>query len=293
MFSLLLNKIGSHQAKTRLLCKYACIAFFGFLAFQLYVILIDALITNLTTRLLLSALSLLTGCLTGSFIWRLFYPVECNICGWQGKKFLDANLDYGLIKENDICPSCESVSRHRFVFIYLQKLFPKNKNLKILHISPEISLQKFIQSHQKADYLSIDLNPEAAMQAENLENLSFPDKNFDLIICNHVLEHVTDDKRAIQEIFRVTKENGLAIISVPIDIHRQQTYENENIKSPEERIKHFWYQDHLRLYGLDFSQRLATTGFKVDTHFSLDEYKKRFIDRHGLGGKHVYLCYKK
>lgn len=293
MFSPLLNKIGSHQAKTRLLCKYACIALFGFLTFQLYVILVDTLITNLTTRLLFSALSLLAGCLAGSFIWRLFYPVECNICGWQGKKFLDANLDYGLTQKNDICPSCESLSRQRFAFIYLKKLLPKNKNLKILHISPEIALQKFIQAHKKVDYLSIDLNPEAAMQIENLENLSFPDEQFDLIFCIHVLEHIDNDQRAIKEIFRVTKKNGVAIISVPVDIHRQKTYEDASITSPVDRTKHFWHEDHRRLYGLDFSQRLTAAGFRVETYFSRQQYKKRFLDRHGIRGKHVYLCYKK
>ncbi len=292
MLNILLNKIGSYQSKILLLFKYTWAVIFLLLAGKISSLITSAFNLYLTGTVFIITLSLPLGYLLGIFIWRLYYKAECNICGWQGKSFLNQDAGCGRIIKKSICASCESHSRHRLMFIYLNKIIPKNKIIKILHVSPELSLQKFIQARNNSDYLSIDIDPSMAMQAENLEKMSFSDNQFDLIICSHVLEHVKNDKLAIAEIFRVTKKNGIAIISVPIDIHRAETYEDENIKSPEDRTKHFWYQDHLRLYGLDFPNKLGSAGFKVNTHYSDRELRKRFMKLHGLVKGQIYFCYK-
>jgi ubiquinone/menaquinone biosynthesis C-methylase UbiE len=97
----------------------------------------------------------------------------------------------------------------------------------------------------------------------DLHNAPFEDNSFDVVFCNHVLEHVEDDKQCMSELYRVMKPGGFGIFQVPIDYTREKTYEDKSITSPEDREKHFWQKDHVRLYGLDYPTRLTAAGFKV------------------------------
>jgi len=92
-----------------------------------------------------------------------------------------------------------------------------------------------------------------------------PDASYDMVMANHVLEHIDDDRQAMRELFRLLKANGIALLTVPINPTRQQTYENPAATTAAERWAHFSAHDHKRYYGLDFADRLADAGFMVDT----------------------------
>ena len=129
-----------------------------------------------------------------------------------------------------------------------------------------------------------------AMKAEDIRELSFDDSTFDMIFCSHVLEHIDDDHRAMTELVRVLKNDGFAIIQVPLDLDREKTYEDASITSPEERTREFYQHDHLRLYGKDFPDKLREAGFVVkedDFIYSIDDSE---IKKLGLEVSPIYFC---
>lgn len=221
-----------------------------------------------------------------------YRKVQCNICGWRGKKFSDWHGGYDHIYPNAECPNCGSHPRHRNLALYLRRIIPRTKPLKVLHFSPEASLRKLLMSYENIDYLSVDIDPEKAMQKEDITSLSFDDASFDAVICIHILEHVIDDLKAMRELFRVLAEDGFAIIDVPIDYQRIETYEDFTITTPEERTKAFWQSDHVRLYGQDFANKLESVGFKVKQDKYIDSLGKETIEFYGLSNEVIYFCTK-
>jgi len=161
-----------------------------------------------------------------------------------------------------LCPNCKSLERHRFLWVILQHLWAKGEissNGKMLHFAPEPSLEKrFRKSFQ---YLSADLDPEVAMVSMDINDIQFPDGSFDAIICNHVLEHIPDDRKALSELYRVMKKGGWGSLQVPMK--GETTYEDDSITTPEGREKAFGQWDHVRWYGSDFYQRLHEVGFET------------------------------
>jgi SAM-dependent methyltransferase len=218
--------------------------------------------------------------------------VECPICNWKGKRFLDFDCGYGRIYKKCTCPICESHPRHRSFYIYLKEVIPKNKPVNVLHFAPEKFLTKLFRSYKFINYLSADINKKNAMKLEDITNLSFKDNSFEIIFCSHVLEHVINDKKAMIELHRVLNKNGFAIIDVPIDYNREKTYEDFSIKTPQERTKAFFQYDHVRLYGKDFSDKLRKIGFKVKS----DKFNKALglkkIEKFGLEDLPIYFCTK-
>ncbi len=110
----------------------------------------------------------------------------------------------------------------------------------------------------------IDLYSPIADVKADICNLPFEDNNFDVILCNHVLEHIPDDKKAMQELFRVLKPGGWGIFQIPQDINRKNTFEDNSITDPKERAKIFGQYDHVRIYGLDYFEKLRSVGFEVE-----------------------------
>jgi SAM-dependent methyltransferase len=162
------------------------------------------------------------------------------------------------------CPSCDSRERHRLLWLYLQHetdVFRAPKRL--LHFAPEDRSQRVLRSLPNLDYVSADLSSRTAMVNTDITQLDFPDESFDVILCSHVLEHVPDDARAMRELHRVLKRGGVAIVQVPVDHDRAETYEDWSLTTGEERAKAFGQRDHVRWYGRDFAQRLANAGFQV------------------------------
>ena len=185
----------------------------------------------------------------------------CPVCERDFRKFFEFGVNP---RQNARCPGCGSLERHRLLWVALcdlqnKDLIQRGRGRRLLHVAPEPCLaEKF---RQKYDYLSIDLDGEKAMMAMDITALTFSDETFDAIVCNHVLEHIPDDKKAVKELFRVLKPGGWASIQVPIkgDITR----EDLSINDPEERFRLYGQEDHVRYYGRDFADRLKKAGFEV------------------------------
>jgi SAM-dependent methyltransferase len=124
-------------------------------------------------------------------------------------------------------------------------------------------MQKKFRSLSNLDYLSIDLESPIAMRNMDVTKLELPDAQFDVIFCNHVFEHIPDDRVAMKELRRVLKPNGFAILQTPIDDARDTTDEDPSITDPQERLRRFGQTDHVRTYGRDFFDRLRESGWNV------------------------------
>lgn len=200
---------------------------------------------------------------------------ECPLCGWRGYCFLPTSR---LEKRrfDAACPNCRCIERHRLAY-YVAKNTLQLDGTRTLHVAPEPVIEKFLRG-MSDDYLSIDLEA-AAMRKMDITNLELPDNSQSLIWCSHVLEHVPDDRRAMAEMFRVCQPGGKAVLQVPI--WREQTYEDFSITSREERKAKFYQPDHVRLYGLDFADRLREVGFEVAIYRAQD-YGPETILRHSL-----------
>jgi SAM-dependent methyltransferase len=142
------------------------------------------------------------------------------------------------------------------------------------------------------EYLSVDIDYRKAMRKEDITDLSFNDESFDLIICIHVLEHILDDNRAMREIYRVLKRDGCALLDVPIDRSNPRTYEDYSITKPEARAQAFWQWDHVRLYGLDYKEKLGLVGFHVKEDFYIKSLGEANMARYGMESGPSYLCFK-
>ena len=172
---------------------------------------------------------------------------------------------YGNQRNNVLSPSTLSLERHRLLWLYLKDktdFFTSQK--KMLHIAPEQCFLKRFKKLKNLDYITADLYSPIADVKADICNLPFKNNEFDVIFCNHVLEHIEDDKKAMSELYRVLKPNGFGIFQIPQDLTREKTYEDFTITSPKERAKHFGQYDHVRIYGKDYFNKLRSAGFKVD-----------------------------
>jgi len=194
-------------------------------------------------------------------------------------------LSYGYkrIRKNALCPGTLSLERHRLLWLYLDNETNfLNSSLKVLHVAPEQVFYKKFKKLKNWDYLTFDLNSPIADIKGDLTSTNFKDESFDLIICNHVLEHIKDDKSALNEIYRVLKYNGTSILQVPINLRREKTFEDSTIKSKIQREKYFGQYDHVREYGLDFKDRVEQSGFKVQMINYSKKISKDLIIKYGL-----------
>lgn len=186
------------------------------------------------------------------------------IDGKSYRKFLP--YGYEIKRDNVLAPGTLSLERHRLMWLYL-----KNESnfftsqLKVLHIAPEQAFYQRFKKQKNLDYLTSDLYSPLADVKADITNLPFADESFDVIFCNHVLEHIPDDAKAMHELYRVMKKGGWGIFQVPQDVSREKTYEDFSITDPKERAKHFGQYDHVRIYGLDYFDRLKNAGFEVET----------------------------
>lgn len=229
--------------------------------------------------------------------------VECPCCGWRGIEFLPNGVD---VRKNARCPNCDSLERHRMYFLYLKNKIPSDKHFKVLHFAPERILTRLFRSYPNIDYISADINPKKAMRKEDITGTSFADNSFDLIFCSHVLEHIEDDNKAMRELRRILKPEGVAILLVPIKdtfngkiIH--ETFEDFSITAPDEREKVFGQSDHVRIYGRDYKDRLEHAGFQVTIDKFIESLPQELITRYALLPQHhtasetdgwIYYCTK-
>ncbi|KAA1243214.1 class I SAM-dependent methyltransferase [Aquimarina sp. RZ0] len=185
------------------------------------------------------------------------------IDGKSFSKFLP--YGYGTQRNNVLSPSTLSLERHRLLWLYLQSEtdFFTNK-AKVLHFAPEQAFYKRFRKLKHLDYTTTDLNSPLADVKADICKLPFTTNEYDIIFCNHVLEHIPDDTKAMQEIYRVLKPGGMAILQIPQDLNREITYEDDSITDPKKRAEIFGQYDHMRIYGSDYFEKLRSIGFKVD-----------------------------
>jgi SAM-dependent methyltransferase len=195
---------------------------------------------------------------------------HCPICKHNFRKLLPYGNQGG---ENRLCPSCLSLERHRLMWLYLvQRTNFFTAPHKVLHVAPEQSFINRFRALNNLDYTTADLVSPLADVRMDIQQIPAPDNVYDVVICNHVLEHVDDDIAAMKEIFRVLKPGGWAILQVPIEWNRDYTYEDASVTSPREREHHFGQYDHVRYHGTDYPERLRSVGFEVDNEDFLSEF---------------------
>ena len=157
-----------------------------------------------------------------------------------------------------------------------------SKTLKVLHIAPEQCFYNLFKNLKNINYTTYDSNSPLADIKGDICNLPFKENSFDFILCNHVLEHINDDNKAMKELYRVLNKNGTAILQVPINQKYSETLEDSSIVDKKERIKKFGQYDHIRLYGLDYFKKLESFGFKVDPLKYSKEFTESEIIKYGL-----------
>lgn len=221
------------------------------------------------------------------------------IDGKSFRKFLP--YGYGEQRPNVLSPSTLSLERHRLLWLYLKNetdFFeePKadKKLKKVLHMAPEQCFLSIFKNLKNLDYITADLNSPIVDIKANILNLPFKDNSFDVVFCNHVLEHIEDDKKAMSELYRVLRPGGMGIFQVPQDLKLKETYEDFNIISPKERAKHFGQYDHVRIYGKDYFERLRNAGFLVNEIDYSKTLSPQEVDKYRLTkGEILPVCFKK
>jgi len=185
------------------------------------------------------------------------------IDGKSYRRFLP--YGYAKVRENVLAPGTLSLERHRLFWLYL-----KNETtffsapLRVLHFAPEQAFVQKFKKQKNLTYTTTDLNSPIADVKADICDLPFKDNSFDFIICNHVLEHIPDDTKAMQELYRVLAPSGTAILQVPYDAKREITFEDNTITDQSERTRIFGQYDHLRVYGMDYFKKLSSIGFNVN-----------------------------
>lgn len=215
----------------------------------------------------------------------------CPCCKRSYRKFLSAGNKR---RPNARCPGCGSLERHRLLWLFLRNATSLFQSpLKVLHIAPEPYLQETLSSLPNLAYVSADLSSAFAMEMADITHIPHRDSAFDVILCSHVLEHVLDDRAAMSELFRVLNPSGWAILQSPVDTNRESTYEDAKITSPQAREMAFGQCDHVRVYGLDYKDRLERAGFAVQLESYARQLPAKYRERFGIrADEDIWFCTK-
>lgn len=217
----------------------------------------------------------------------------CPICQQNSESF----KPFGHIARDDaMCPICGAVERHRLSWLFLEKkITPQEyKNKKMLHIAPENVLKnKFGTIFGEENYITADLTDKRVKVKMDITNIAYSQESFDCIFCSHVLEHIVDDRKAMKELHRVLKNDGWAILLVPI-VSKGKTEEDFSVVTKEERMKHYGDPDHVRNYGIDYKNRLEECGWSVEVICAKDFLDAQQITLMGItkASGEIYFCTK-
>lgn len=224
---------------------------------------------------------------------------------WSGNRFEDPisgktyrkMLPYGRVnpRPNALAPHSLSLERHRTVWLYLQKhtdFF--SAPLRMLHLAPEYCYLRLFRNMENLDYVTGDLNSPWADHHFDVHAIPFEDNSFDVVMANHLLEHVDDDLAVMKEFHRVMKPGGWGIFQVPIDYKNPRTEEDKSVTDPAERERLYWQRDHVRLFGFeDYPEQLRKAGFEVEVVNVAEEVGAEAAGRFALGEEHnVYFVRK-
>jgi len=226
----------------------------------------------------------------GLKIMGVFYAgntVSCPICGHHYRSF----LPYGRTnpRPNALCPHCQSLERHRLIWLYLKEgtnFF--TERLRVLHIAPEACFIKRFEAQHGQGYITADLESPLAKVKMDIHDMPFEANSFDVVLCNHVLEHVADDIRAMQEIYRVLKPGGWSLLQVPFfSPVPATTLEDATITSPKARERAFGQDDHVRKFGKDYPKRIGRSGLHAELNAFAAKLSPGQAHRHGIVGQEV------
>jgi SAM-dependent methyltransferase len=246
-------------------------------------------------------------------LFKILHPGNacyCIYCNKSYSKFLHAGVKAevfkkykvagGGYKKNTKCPNCGSTDRGRLLALFFKlRTEAFKKPTSILHISPNKSLSVFLCEHATVKHVVGALEPEKfsefnAMKLD-VQKIELDDNQFDILICCHVLEHVDDDDKAMREIHRVLKPTGFAILQVPLATNLEKTLEDKTLKTDRERKIAHGQVDHMRLYGLDYFDKLQRAGFRVvrDNPFQNKWLSEQELAKHCLDKvEDVIVAYK-
>ena len=237
----------------------------------------------------------------------------------DGKSFsMFLPYGYGNQRNNVLSPSTLSLERHRLLWLYLQNEtdffqseldsdspITKNKRiklrkdaetnsaLKVLHFAPEQEFYKRFKKQANIEYTTTDLLSPLADVKADICNLPFEDNTYDIIFCNHVLEHIPDDTKAMQELYRVLKPGGMGIFQIPQDLPRATTFSDDSIVDQKERAKIFGQYDHVRVYGRDYFDKLRSIGFRVVEEDYTSKIAPELVEKYCLAkGEIIPVCFK-
>ncbi|EKF55413.1 methyltransferase [Galbibacter marinus] len=223
-----------------------------------------------------------------------FYRGEGYIDPIDGKNYRSF-LPYGYEnqRENVLAPGTLSLERHRLLWLYLRETDFFKKPIKLLHFAPEQAFYKRFKIQKNLEYTTTDIESPLATVKADICNLPFEDNQYDVILCNHVLEHIPDDRKAMQELYRVMKPGGWGIFQIPLDMQRSTTFQDDRITDPKERAKIFGQYDHVRVYGMDYFEKLRSVGFQVEEVLLQNTLTPEQIKRYGLNPSEILpLCKK-
>jgi len=213
----------------------------------------------------------------------------------DGKQFRTF-LPYGYVnpRDNVLSPSTLSLERHRLLWLYLKEYTDFfTSALKVLHFAPEQAFYKRFRGLKNLEYTTTDLDSPLADISADICDLPFDDNSFDVILCNHVLEHIPDDLKAMKELYRILKPGGWGIFQIPQDLDRAVTFEDDSITDKKERAKIFGQYDHVRIYGKDYFDKLRDVGFQVEEVDHTRQLSPEEINRYRLAtGEIIPLVHK-
>ncbi|MEC4050388.1 methyltransferase domain-containing protein [Flavobacterium sp. SUN046] len=215
----------------------------------------------------------------------------------DGKSFsMFLPYGYGNQRNNVLSPSTLSLERHRLLWLYLQNetdFFTSTTKKKVLHFAPEQEFYKRFKKQSNIDYTTTDLLSPLADVKADICNLPFEDNTYDIIFCNHVLEHIPDDTKAMQELYRVLKPGGMGIFQIPQELDRATTFADDSITDQKERAKIFGQYDHVRIYGRDYFDKLRSIGFKVVEEDYTAKLSPELVEKYCLAkGEIIPVCFK-
>nr|MBR2109725.1 methyltransferase domain-containing protein [Alistipes sp.] len=190
---------------------------------------------------------------------------ECPICHTRRRRF----LPYGYVRsrEDALCPGCLSLERHRMIWLWIERNTDLSESRpRLLHIAPEASLMRHFRRLYRGSegYITADLESPLADMHFDVQSIPLAERSIDVVIANHLLEHIADDRLALREIYRILRPGGWGILLVPEDRARATTFEDDSITDPEERTRLFGQYDHRRVYGRDYDDRVREAGFEME-----------------------------
>ena len=219
------------------------------------------------------------------------------MCGCRRRKF----LPYGYVeqRENALCPNCLALERHRLLWLWLIRESDLGRGAvalpEMLHIAPEVALMNRLRKMYAPTperYVTADLESPLADMHFDIQQIPLEDGCKDVVIANHIMEHVEDDGKALGELYRILRRGGWGVILSPIDENRDTTFEDDSITDPEERTRIFGQYDHRRLYGNDFADRLREAGFEVEDRDYVTRLSTEDRNRFALPEDHIYVIHK-